>query len=124
MTSGDLHLTSVQQILQLKPSLTYLDQAECGAKVSRATVAGSDGDTTESEGEEAIPVTVRFARQATKGQSAHPRKKSFIETKASEWADVSYNGIDSEEATEVSVVLSSGVHLHVLVGTWAVVCIR
>ena len=93
---GDLHLTTVKQIIQLKPTLSYLDAAETGAK---ATAAGSDGDTTESEGEEAVPITVRFARQ--KGQSAYPRKKSYAEMKQCDWSDVYYYGIESEEATEV-----------------------
>ncbi len=89
-------MTTVKQIIQLKPTLSYLDAAETGAK---ATVAGSDGETTESEGEEAVPITVRFARQ--KGQSTHVRKKSYAETKRCDWSDVCYYGIESEEATEV-----------------------
>ena len=96
--TGDLHLTSVKHILQLKPTLSYLDAAESGAK---ASVAGSDGETTESEGEEAVPVNVRFARQ--KGQSAYPLRKSFAETNRCDWSDATYYGIESEEATEVSV---------------------
>ncbi|XP_064406985.1 DNA-directed RNA polymerase III subunit RPC5-like [Halichondria panicea] len=92
---GDLHLTSVKHILQLKPTLSYLDAAESGAK---ASVAGSDGETTESEGEEAVPVNVRFARQ--KGQSAYPLRKSFAETNRCDWSDATYYGIESEEATE------------------------
>lgn len=36
-----------------------------GRRRSAAAEAGTDGDTTESEGEEARPVTVKFARRDT-----------------------------------------------------------
>ena len=52
-------------MVQLRPSLSYLDKADIDAK--KADIAASrsadGGDTTESEGEEAKPVTVSFAKQ-------------------------------------------------------------
>ena len=56
---GELHLTPLHDIIQLRPRLDHLDTAS-----THQGVAGgggvSDGDTTatESEGEEAKPVTV------------------------------------------------------------------
>ena len=66
-------------------------------------VALSDGgDTTESEGEDAVPVTVKFARQAAPGKTKSvQRKKSFLESESHDWSDVRYYGVESEEATEV-----------------------
>ena len=63
--AGQLHLCPLQAIVQLRPSLQHLDQAAAGRRSSAATEASSDGDTTESEGEEARPVTVKFARRDT-----------------------------------------------------------
>lgn len=63
--AGQLHLCPLQAIVQLRPSLQHLDQAAAGRRSSAATEASSDGDTTESEGEEARPVTVKFARRET-----------------------------------------------------------
>jgi hypothetical protein len=63
--TGQLHLCPLQAIVQLRPSLQHLDQAAAGRRCSATTEASSDGDTTESEGEEARPVTVKFARRET-----------------------------------------------------------
>ena len=62
------HLTPLQGILQLRPSLCHLEQAD--TVQHSHTAAASDGDTTatESEGEKAKPVQVRFARS---GGGAH-----------------------------------------------------
>lgn len=50
--------------MQLRPSLAHLDLAAAGRKHSTtAADPVTDGDTTESEGEEAKPITVKFARR-------------------------------------------------------------
>lgn len=62
--AGELHLCPLQAIVQLRPSLQHLDWAAAGKRHSAAAAETSaDGDTTESEGEEARPVTVKFARR-------------------------------------------------------------
>lgn len=61
--AGELHLCPLRAIVQLRPSLQHLDQAAAGRKRSAAAEASTDGDTTESEGEEAKPITVKFARR-------------------------------------------------------------
>lgn len=61
--AGELHLTPLKGVFQLRPALTHITRADAGSK--RVGVAGggatSEGDTTESEGEEARPVQVKFA---------------------------------------------------------------
>ena len=63
--AGELHLTPLRGIVQLRPSLAHLDQAVAGRRhgSSAPDPVATDGDTTESEGEEAKPVTVKFARR-------------------------------------------------------------
>lgn len=59
---GELHLSPLHGIIQLKPSLVHLDTV-ARKQGSVSTEAGTDGDTTESEGEDAKPVTVKIARR-------------------------------------------------------------
>ena len=62
--AGELHLCPLQAIVQLRPGLQHLDLAAAGKRRSAAAAeASTDVDTTESEGEEAKPVTVKFARR-------------------------------------------------------------
>lgn len=108
--SEQLHLTPLHSIVQLRPSLSHLDKADSGAKKAAATVAGSDGggDTTESEGEEAKPVVVKFARRESKVKSQQKsvgRRMNFHEAmenrRTSEnWITVQYNNLESYEAAE------------------------
>ncbi len=80
-SSGALHMTPLQGVLQLRPSLSYLDKADVGVK--KLEVASDEGgDTTESEGEEVKPITVRFAKReniAKAKQKKVGRRKTFTE---------------------------------------------
>lgn len=106
----ELHLTPLHGVVQLRPSLSHLDTADSGAKrAAAATLSGSDGgDTTGSEGEEAKPVVVKFARRESKvkgQQKGVGRRINFQEVmenrKSSEsWLSVQYNDLESEEASE------------------------
>ena len=95
----------------MRPSLSHLDKADSGAKkAAAAAVSGGDGggDTTGSEGEEAKPVVVKFARRDSKvkgQQKGVGWKMNFQEAmekrKSSEaWITVEYKGVESEEACE------------------------
>ena len=94
----------------MRSSLSHLDKADSGAKKAAASAAaGSEGgDTTESEGEEAKPVIVKFARKENKakgqqkGVGRRINYQEFVENKKSSeaWVKVHYNDIDSEEAAE------------------------
>lgn len=102
-----LHMTPLQGVIQLRPSLTYLDKADVGVKKLEVT-SDDGGDTTESEGEEAKPVTVRFAKReniAKAKQKKVGRKKIFTEAmqsakSAQTWTEVTYHGAETEEADE------------------------
>jgi len=99
-TSGELHLTSIAQVLQLRPSVAFLDTVDAGAKASAAAVA-SDGETTGSEADEpAVPVTVKFAKRFSKPQDA-----SFHSTLDREWSSLTYHDRASQEATEVTIII-------------------
>ncbi len=105
-----LHLTPLKSILQLRPSLSYLDTADIGIKRSEAGIscgANSGGDTTESEGEESRPVMVRFSKPGGAGKSQRKvgHRKSFTETKQSlksdqSWTRAEFWGMETEEAEE------------------------
>lgn len=105
--SDELHLTPLHAIVQLKSSLSHLDRADSGAKAAVVDKEGG-GDTTGSEGEEAKPVVVKFARRENKvkgQQKSIGRKKNFEEAmserKMSEaWVTVEYKGAESEEACD------------------------
>lgn len=109
--SGELHLTPLHAIVQMRSSLSHLDKADSGAKraAAAASVSGSDGgDTTESEGEEAKPVVVKFARRENKAKSQQKgigRRLNYQEVmenqKSSDtWIPVQFNGVESDEASE------------------------
>ena len=61
--TGELHLTPLKAILQLRPTLRHIEMGDAAGGSNRTLGMGgvSDGDTTatESEEEEAKPVTVR-----------------------------------------------------------------
>lgn len=109
---GALHITPLQGLVQLKPSLSYLDQADIGAKVEAAAASDDGGDATESEGEEAKPVTVRFSKPVNpaKAQKKVGHRQTFTESeKASrDWTNVAYHGMGSEEAEEERKLLFAG----------------
>ena len=102
----------------MRSSLSHLDKADTGAKKAAAavneggSVGGGDTTATESEGEEAKPVIVKFARRESKvkgqgkssggGVGRRVNFQEFMENKkkSEAWIAVNYNDIDSEEAAE------------------------
>lgn len=100
--AGELHLCPLKAIVQLRPSLHHLDQAAAGRKRSAAAEASTDGDTTESEGEEAKPVTVKFARRDAGLNRYVPlaRRNKDICTAFCRNARVSWSEHTSRHATE------------------------
>ena len=94
------HLTPLQGILQLRPSLCHLEQAD--TVQHSHTAAASDGDTTatESEGEEAKPIQVRFARSGG-GACGQQRKPSEPEEA---WVPLVYHTIEMCVGMSVQVI--------------------
>ena len=110
-------MTPLRGLVQLRPSLSYLDKADIGAKRLEVAATSSDGgDTTESEGEDAKPVTVRFAKQENMAKSSQKKvghRMTFTEVaenrKSDEvWRKVEYFGMESEEAEEERRLLLAG----------------
>ncbi|XP_022084969.1 DNA-directed RNA polymerase III subunit RPC5-like [Acanthaster planci] len=60
LKDGELHLTPLHGIIQLKPSFAYLDKADQKSKVERA--GDTEGESSQEEEEEAKPIKVQFAR--------------------------------------------------------------
>ena len=73
-------------MLQLRSSLTYLDKADVGVHKTEAAAnatTNSGGETTESEGEDAKLVTVKFSKPDGVGRSQKKvgHKMTFTEVK-------------------------------------------
>lgn len=117
---GELHMTPLHGLVQLRPSLSHLDKTDTGSKkVGVGGVEGgamSEGDTTGSEGEEAKPVQVRFARPDSVRASQSVRKPSYqlLEQQREEeaWVPLLYHGVDSECATEERQLLFASEENH------------
>ncbi|XP_066026636.1 DNA-directed RNA polymerase III subunit RPC5-like isoform X2 [Pocillopora verrucosa] len=73
LKGGELHLTPVHGVLQLRPSFEYLNKGE--ANVNQASNPTDEGDSQDEE-EEAKPLTVKFARPETERAKAQ-RLSSF-----------------------------------------------
>ena len=59
---GELHLTPMKAIVQLRPTLRHIEIGDSVGEMKLPTGAQSDGDTTATESEEeAKPVTVSIA---------------------------------------------------------------
>merc|ERR1712080_540227 len=61
LNDNELHLTSVEGVLSLRPSLGYLDTADSRAKAEGRTLAEPD-DPTEAVDVKPEAITVKFAR--------------------------------------------------------------
>ena len=62
--------------MQLRPCLRHLEQADSAQHTHPGVVSDGDTTATESEGEEARPVQVKFARS---GSSARGRQQKSTE---------------------------------------------
>ncbi|XP_033120165.1 DNA-directed RNA polymerase III subunit RPC5-like [Anneissia japonica] len=96
---GELHLTPLHGILQLRPNFKYLDRADNRLREEKANM---EGESSQDE-EEAKPkaVTVRYTRAETEESRAR-REASFqyIEEKMAQeaWSNVEYQNHDSQES--------------------------
>ncbi len=96
MCAGELHLTPLRGVIQLRPSLSRLDRAD---SLRASGVGGSsEGEGTESEGEEAKPVQIRFARP-TNSSSARCARRVWLFINS--WGD-----------THIAVHISFHTHTH------------
>ncbi|XP_065588647.1 DNA-directed RNA polymerase III subunit RPC5 isoform X1 [Cyrtonyx montezumae] len=108
---GELHLTPLHGILQLRPSFTYLDKAD--AKHREREAANEGGDSSQDEAEDDIKqITVRFSRPETE-QARQRRVQSyeFLQKRQAEehWIHLHYYGLkDSRSEHERQYLFSQG----------------
>ncbi|KAB0389304.1 hypothetical protein E2I00_017103 [Balaenoptera physalus] len=101
---GELHLTPLHGILQLRPSFSYLDKAD--AKHREREAANEAGDSSQDEAEEDV-------KQITSEQARQRRVQSyeFLQKKHAEepWVHLHYYGLrDSRSEHERQYLLCQG----------------
>ncbi|XP_012382412.1 DNA-directed RNA polymerase III subunit RPC5 isoform X2 [Dasypus novemcinctus] len=107
---GELHLTPLHGILQLRPSFSYLDKAD--AK-HREREAANEGDSSQDEAEEDVKqITVRFSRpESEQARQRRVQSYEFLQKKHAEepWVHLHYHGLrDSRSEHERQYLLCQG----------------
>ncbi|XP_064009860.1 DNA-directed RNA polymerase III subunit RPC5 [Pogoniulus pusillus] len=108
---GELHLTPLHGILQLRPSFTYLDKADAKHREREAATEGGDSSQDEAE-DDVKQITVRFSRPETE-QARQRRVQSyeFLQKRQAEeqWVHLHYYGLkDSRSEHERQYLFSQG----------------
>lgn len=92
---GELHITPLTGILQMRPSFTYLDKAD--NKTREREAANEGGDSSQDEAEEEVKaVTVRFARpESEQARQRRIQSYEFLQKKQAEepWSHLRYHGV-------------------------------
>lgn len=92
---GELHLTPLQGILQMRPSFTYLDKAD--AKHRERETANEAGDSSQDEAEDDVKqITVRFSRpESEQARQRRVQSYEFLQKRQNEepWVHLYYHGI-------------------------------
>ncbi|XP_077481807.1 DNA-directed RNA polymerase III subunit RPC5 [Stigmatopora argus] len=92
---GELHITPLAGILQMRPSFAYLDKADSKTKEREAGNEGGDSSQDEAE-DEAKAISVRFSRPETE-QARQRRIQSydFLQKKQAEepWIHLQYHSL-------------------------------
>ncbi|XP_059754937.1 DNA-directed RNA polymerase III subunit RPC5 isoform X1 [Balaenoptera ricei] len=108
---GELHLTPLHGILQLRPSFSYLDKAD--AKHREREAANEAGDSSQDEAEEDVKqITVRFSRpESEQARQRRVQSYEFLQKKHAEepWVQLHYYGLrDSRSEHERQYLLCQG----------------
>ncbi|XP_011372744.1 DNA-directed RNA polymerase III subunit RPC5 [Pteropus vampyrus] len=108
---GELHLTPLRGILQLRPSFSYLDKAD--AKHREREAAHEAGDSSQDEAEEdAKQITVRFSRpESEQARQRRVQSYEFLQKKHAEepWVHLHHHGLrDSRSEHERQYLLCQG----------------
>ncbi|KAF4106958.1 DNA-directed RNA polymerase III subunit RPC5 [Onychostoma macrolepis] len=92
---GELHLTPLQGILQMRPSFSYLDKAD--TKHREREAANEAGDSSQDEAEEDVKqITVRFSRpESEQARQRRIQSYEFLQKKQAEepWVHLHYHGL-------------------------------
>uniref|UniRef100_A0A8K9UJE2 Polymerase (RNA) III (DNA directed) polypeptide E n=1 Tax=Oncorhynchus mykiss TaxID=8022 RepID=A0A8K9UJE2_ONCMY len=93
---GELHITPLQGILQMRPSFSYLDKADCKHREREA--ANEGGDSSQDEADEDVKaVTVRFSRpESEQARQRRIQSYDFLQKKQAEesWVHLHYHGLN------------------------------
>ncbi|KAM6156225.1 DNA-directed RNA polymerase III subunit RPC5 isoform 2-T2 [Rhynchocyon petersi] len=108
---GELHLTPLHGILQLRPSFSYLDKAD--AKHREREAATEAGDSSQDEAEEDVKqITVRFSRpESEQARQRRVQSYEFLQKRHAEepWVHLHYHGLrDSRSEYERQYLLCQG----------------
>uniref|UniRef100_UPI00398F3D95 DNA-directed RNA polymerase III subunit RPC5 isoform X2 n=1 Tax=Pristiophorus japonicus TaxID=55135 RepID=UPI00398F3D95 len=106
---GELHITPLHGILQLRPSFSYLDKAD--AKHREREAANEAGDSSQDEAEDdAKQITVRFSRpESEQARQRRIQSYEFLQKKQAEepWYYLHYCGVkDSRSEHERQYLFS------------------
>lgn len=92
---GELHLTPLHGILQLRPSFSYLDKAD--ARHREREAATEAGDSSQDEAEDDVKqITVRFSRpESEQARQRRVQSYEFLQKKQAEepWVQLHYCGL-------------------------------
>ncbi|XP_060795602.1 DNA-directed RNA polymerase III subunit RPC5 [Neoarius graeffei] len=92
---GELHLTPLQGILQMRPSFSYLDKADSKHKEREAANEGGDSSQDEAE-DDAKQITVRFSRpESEQARQRRIQSYEFLQKKQAEepWVHLHYHSL-------------------------------
>ncbi|XP_068610557.1 DNA-directed RNA polymerase III subunit RPC5 [Brachionichthys hirsutus] len=94
---GELHVTPLTGILQMRPSFSYLDKAD--GKTREREAANEGGDSSQDEAEDdAKAVTVRFSRpESEQARQRRFQSYEFLQKKQAEepWVHLHYHGVNA-----------------------------
>ncbi|XP_055955127.1 DNA-directed RNA polymerase III subunit RPC5 [Patella vulgata] len=121
LKDGEMHMTPLSAIVQMKPAFEYLDKADVREKNKIAALA--DGESSQDEAEDdAKPVTVKFARpenDITKARRLASYKYLNSHREKERWIPVQYHNkyADRSASERLSLIASknddiSEFHLH------------
>ncbi|XP_068439315.1 DNA-directed RNA polymerase III subunit RPC5 [Clinocottus analis] len=92
---GELHVTPLTGILQMRPSFSYLDKAD--TKTREREAANEGGDSSQDEAEEDVKaITVRFARpESEQARQRRIQSYEFLQKKQAEepWVHLRYHSV-------------------------------
>ncbi|XP_038591720.1 DNA-directed RNA polymerase III subunit RPC5 [Micropterus salmoides] len=92
---GELHVTPLTGILQMRPSFSYLDKAD--TKTREREAANEGGDSSQDEAEDDVKaITVRFARpESEQARQRRIQSYEFLQKKQAEepWIHLHYHGV-------------------------------
>ncbi|XP_032359053.1 DNA-directed RNA polymerase III subunit RPC5 [Etheostoma spectabile] len=92
---GELHVTPLTGILQMRPSFSYLDKADTKTREREAANEGGDSSQDEAE-EDAKAITVRFSRpESEQARQRRIQSYEFLQKKQAEepWVHLHYHGV-------------------------------